>query len=183
MKSEPLQTGGSASFEDAARAAYPALWKAAFVLLDNSADAEDAVQETILRACRAYGSFRGGSSPTTWMYAILMRVAADFRRGRRPMEALDEDRRHLPARTMTPDALAEADDESRRLLEHLRALPHRQKEIVTLFYLEDLSYQQVAGALGVSVGTVKSALSRARAALRETLTAGGAERKVDCELP
>jgi len=183
MNSNPTHPDRRRDFADAARTAYPMLARAAAVLLENQADAEDAVQEAILRAYRAYGSFRGESSFATWVYTILTRVAADFRRGHRPAEALDEARHVLPARTAPPDALAESDDESRALLEHLRALPHRQKEIVTLFYLDSLSYREVAEALGISVGTVKSALSCARAALREGLAPRGAERKVNSELP
>jgi RNA polymerase sigma factor (sigma-70 family) len=181
MKSNRPNAQVRPEFAEAAKAAYPVLAKAAQVLLEERADAEDAVQEALLRACRAYGEFRWNSSATTWMYTILTRVAADFRR-RRGTEALGETGASIPAQEPGPEAEAELRDESDRLLARLRTLPHRQREIVTLFYLEGLSYQGTAEALGISVGTVKSALSRARAALREEL-GEDAERSVDCELP
>ena len=155
------------------------------VLTDNRADAEDAVQECVLKACEAYESFRGDSSPTTWMYRILVNVAARRRQNeaRRPRVPLDDRMRDSLKSPVRPDLAAEQSDELLSVLCCLRALPPRQREIAALFYLEDLSYAQVAGALGISVDTVKSALCRARQALRRELAAPRAEGKVPNELP
>jgi RNA polymerase sigma-70 factor (ECF subfamily) len=172
---------GKLEFEKAVRSAYPTLYRAAVVLTGNTADAEDAVQETLMKAFRAYGTFRGEASPTTWMYRILVREAGRIRRKAtpRPLAEIEEHTDGGP----NPDREVGRRDEYREALRLLRGLPERQKEIMTLFYLEDLNYTETADALGVSVGTVKSALSRARAALRERLARGEAKRKVPDELP
>ncbi len=183
MDARTVKSNGKPTFDEALKAAYPSLFRAAIVFLGNRADAEDAVQETALRAYRAYGSFRGESTPTTWMYRILAGVAAEPKRRRRTPADFDEAAHVAEHRGRRPDETAEERDESRAVLRVLGGLPERQREIVTLFYLEGLKYDEVAKALGVSVGTVKSTLSRAREAIRAALDARGDARKATNELP
>lgn len=155
-------------FEEASKAAYPMLFAAAVVLAGSRADAEDAVQETLLRACAAYDKFRGDSSPATWMYAILTRTVAKMHK--KPARQPDDiDCVELASVSPGPDARAEADDERRRVLSALRSLPPRQREIATLFYLEEIPKKAVADALCVTEDAVKIALRRARSALRDAL--------------
>ncbi len=168
------------TFEEAAKAAYPTLFAAAMVLTANRADAEDAVQETLTRACAAYGSFRGESAPATWMYRILVRVTAKERAGH---EAAEVEYDKVPSLNPPPDALAALGEEVAMVLDVLRSLPRRQREIATLFYLEELSYAEIAEALEVSQETVRAALRRARASLRKALGVETHERKVPDEMP
>ncbi len=174
---------GKPDIEEALREASQKLYKAATVLCPNMQDAEDALQDTLLAACRSYASFRGSSSPTTWMYRILLREAARKRRARAhdPFHPSAADT--LASDEKSPFEAAESSDEYRALLAALRMLPPRQGEIATLFYLEGLSYVQLADALGISVGTVKSALSRARTSLREKLEQRAAIKEVPDGLP
>lgn len=171
---------GKPRFEEAAKAAYPTLFAAAMVLMENRADAEDVVQETLARACAAYDAFRGDSSPATWMYAILVRLAGK-KYGRPEAKQLQGQR--LPSLRPEPDTLAALGEEVRMVLEVLRSLPRRQREIATLFYLEELSYAEIARTLDVSQETVQSTLRRARASLKTALGAETRERKVPDELP
>jgi len=177
MDKDVPNTDRKPPFEEAARGAYPRLFKAALVLVDSQADAEDAVQETLVKAWRYYEKFRGESSAMTWMYRILVTEAARSRRKRKAPAALDA----IPETASAadgPDATAELDEQSRAVLAALRRLPRRQREIVSLFYLEELAYAEIAAALGVSVGTVKSTLHNAREAMRAALGVG--ERLKEC---
>jgi RNA polymerase sigma-70 factor (ECF subfamily) len=167
--------------EDSVRAAYPTLWRAAMVLVDARADAEDAVQETVARAVAAYDGFRGESSPTTWMCRILVGIAGEIRR--KKQRARQAERGEAEARKASEPVRGLEDREDlQAVLESLRSLPERQREAATLFYLEQLSYSEIAAALGISVGTVKSAISRARATIRSSLKVRG-ERKVRDGMP
>jgi RNA polymerase sigma factor (sigma-70 family) len=150
------------------RGAYPTLFRAAAALSDNHADCEDLVQQTLLQACRAYGSFRGESSATTWMYRILLNLARTPLE-RRQMLPLDDAAYRLPAAGAGPDAVAQLSEEQQTLLAALRGLPRQQREIAVLFYLEQLSYEEISQSLGVSLPAIKSSLSRARAGLRAVL--------------
>ena len=155
-------------FEAEVRSAWPALVRSASVLCWSSADAEDVVQETVLRAMKARGGFRGDSSFLTWIYVILTRVAtaANQRRARKvPAGA-----RPLSPEPLPPvDAALIEDEMARRMIDAIRQLPQRQREMVTLHYLDERPYRDIAEALGVSIGTVKATLFNAKQSLREAL--------------
>ncbi len=133
----------------------------------SAADAEDVAQEAFVRAWFALPDFRGEAKFSTWLYAIVMRRAldrAESLKRRRGREA------ELDAAHEVADARP-ADDERARLAlrmdRALGALSDAQRAVVTLFYYESRSVGEVAMALGMPEGTVKTHLSRARAALRE----------------
>ena len=129
-------------------------------------DAEDVAQEAFVRAWLALPRFRGDAGFGTWLHRIVARRAFDRleemkrRRGREaPVEAAE-------ALAAAPGGGGGA-GRARRLERLVAALPPAQRAAVTLFYYEDRSVEQVAAALGIPVNTVKTHLSRARAALRE----------------
>src|SRR4030095_831652 len=152
-------------FESAVDANYPALARAATVLCRSESDVEDVLQETMLRAFNAYPAFRGGSSFLTWTYAILARVAhaRNLTAAKRVPEpwALGQSE-YLPP----VDRAVVADEEHRCLIDAIRALPERQREIVTLHFLQEVSYDEIAQALSLSMGTVKATVFQAKASLR-----------------
>lgn len=157
-------------FESEVDAAYPALARAAVVLCWSKADAEDVVQETMLRMCKSYDSFRGDSSFLTWVYAILVRVAEAA--NRRRSKTLPAEYAAHQAQELPPVDNAVIDDENkRRMIDAIRSLPQRQREMITLHFLQELPYAEIAGALGVSVGTVKATVFAAKKSLRSALTA------------
>ena len=157
--------------------------RAAKVLCRTGADAEDAVSETILEAVKGYGGFRGNSSATTWMYTILLRVVSAGKRRGDETVALGEEAAERPDGRPAPEDAAAGDEESRAVIRAIRSLPPRQREIVTLYCIENLTYAEVAEALGVSTGTVKDSMFKAKKALRRSLSAMGVEREGPNGLP
>src|SRR5687767_15295455 len=121
-------------FESAVQAVYAPLVRSANLLCWSGNDVDDVVQETLLQAIRSYGSFNGSSSVLTWCYAILARVAAaaNQRRARR----LPEDYAGLAAaarnQSLPPvDSALLEDEEARVLIDAIRSLPERQREMIT----------------------------------------------------
>ena len=146
-------------------------------LVGRREEAEELVQDAFVRAYRNLRSFRGDSAFRTWFYRILYNVCMTQvrRRGRsQPLLRLEDQ----PAREEgLPDpetATALEQLEERELAELLTAelmqLPEKYRTAISLFYLEEMSYEEVAAVAGLPVGTVKSHLFRARSLLRETLT-------------
>jgi RNA polymerase sigma-70 factor (ECF subfamily) len=148
-----------------------ALYGTAFRLTRNPFDAEDLVQETLLRAFRAFDRYRPGTNIRSWLFTILRRVQVDaFRKARRRprTEELMEDSASLPP---PQDALASGGEDLARALESL-AEPFRLA--VILRDLEDLSYQDIARIMECPIGTVMSRIHRGRALLRSVLRERGA---------
>jgi RNA polymerase sigma-70 factor (ECF subfamily) len=145
------------------------LFGAAYRMTGNAHDAEDLVQETFLRAHRAFDRYEPGSNARGWLHTILQRVRTDmFRRTRRrpeTVELLGEG----PATPPPQDALASGREDLERALQ---ALPDAFREAVVLRDVQELSYAEIAAALGIPVGTVMSRIHRGRALLREALGRG-----------
>ena len=149
-------------------------------LVNDPSDAPDIVQEVFLKVFRSVGSFRGNSSLKTWIYRIAVNEAYNHRRWfcrhQRQEVALgsSEDGGTNHADTVTdpgrsPFEVA-ADQETRALVEQaLEKLNPNFRAAVVLRDIEDLSYEDIAAVLNVSLGTVKSRITRGREALREIL--------------
>jgi RNA polymerase sigma-70 factor (ECF subfamily) len=157
---------GSHTFEGLLGEYRDKVFRLACSLLGNEASAEDATQEVFLKIWKALPGFRGQSSISTWIYAIARNTCLTRRRmeGARRTFSLDEARAaEIPAREL-PDSGADV----RALVDRL---PSRYRSVLVLYYLEDRSYQQVALALGLPMGTVKTFLHRARKELAVLLAA------------
>jgi RNA polymerase sigma-70 factor (ECF subfamily) len=142
------------------------LYGAAYRLTGNPADAEDLVQETLLRAFRGFDRFAAGTNLRGWLFTILYRVRTDAlrRAGRAPrMEELDEDGPSVPP---PQEALAGGGEDLERAL---ASLPEPFRAAVVLRDVEELSYAEIAEALQVPMGTVMSRIHRGRALLRGAL--------------
>jgi len=129
-------------------------------------DAEEVAQDAFVRVWRALPRFRGEAAFATWLYRIVLRLAIDRAarvRARRAREAsLEATEEREPANAGPRDG-GEAGRRLERLMEHLT---EAQRAVVTLYYYRDRSVEEVARVLGVPENTVKTHLSRARAALR-----------------
>jgi RNA polymerase sigma-70 factor (ECF subfamily) len=127
-------------------------------------DAEEAVQETFLRALRALPGFRGEASVRTWLFRIAVNVCLEWRRARRPVASWDEAGASLASQTPSPESTALC---HLRVMEALRALPPRHRAILLLKELEGWSAAEIAAALRVSEHRIRNELSRARRTLAD----------------
>ncbi len=133
----------------------------------SAVDAEEVAQDAFVRAWRALPRFRGESAFATWLYRIVLRLAFDRAarmRARRAREARLEAHEFSPE--MATAAEAGAGDAGERLERLIADLSEMQRAVVTLYYYGDRSVEDVARTLGIPENTVKTHLSRARAALR-----------------
>lgn len=162
-------------FEQEALVHLDALYRVALRLTANAADAEDLVQETMLRAYRSWDRYTPGTNAKGWLLTILRHLFInEYRRKSRHPETVDVD-------TIEPFALFQevqeedpqgaffgkiVDDEVLRAVDQL---PEAFREAVTLSDVEGLSYEEVAKVLDVPVGTVKSRLYRGRRLLQAKL--------------
>ena len=143
------------------------LYATAYRLTRNMADAEDLVQETYLRAFRAFDGYTPDTNIRAWLFTILYRARTDSLRkmGRslKTVELLDDG----PPVAPSQDALAGGQEEVARAL---GALPEVFQAAVVLRDVQDFSYDEIATVLGIPIGTVMSRIHRGRALLRQTLS-------------
>jgi RNA polymerase sigma factor (sigma-70 family) len=136
----------------------------------SATDADDAMQDVFLRA---YAALRADDRPITlraWLYRVAHNRCIDHLRrpASQPTLELSEDARPLPATTGDPVVVAESREALRRLVIDVRALPEQQRSALLMREMEGLTYQELAGALDVTVPAVKSLLVRARMGLVES---------------
>jgi RNA polymerase sigma-70 factor, ECF subfamily len=139
-------------------------------LLRDQANAEDATQESLLRAYRFFPGFRAGDA-RAWLLQIVRNYCYTWLRKNRPHEDVSElDQDSLPSEGPSPEALAISSHDRDRVARALEALPVHFREIFILRELEGCSYKEIAAITSHPIGTVMSALARARRQLREALS-------------
>ena len=160
-----------------------AVFTAAMSILNNPADAEEVAQEAVLKAFTALPSFRGESKFSTWLIQITINEARlKIRKDRRHLyESVDEQReddegdyfpkdfadwREVPSEALEREELREA------LKRGLASLPQKYREVLILRDIQHLSIQETAQVLGITVGSVKTRLLRARLQMRDALAPG-----------
>ncbi len=144
------------------------------VLLGAGADAEDVVQEALVKAYRSLHRFRAGASFRPWLLRIVANETRNHhrsavRRGARERAVA------LPDTLLGPEDEVADRERKARLLAAVAALPERLRVVVTCRYLLDLSEAETATTLGLPKGTVKSRLNRGLARLRDELATSGRE--------
>ena len=176
-------------FVDDAMEHMPSLYTAAMRMTRNSSDAEDLVQETYLKAFRAYGGFEEGTNLKAWLYRILTNTFINTYRAkkRRPEETDVEDVEDLYlyhrlvgyggssiGRSAEEEVLSRFTDEAVKAA--IESLPESFRMTVLLADVEGFSYKEIAEIMDVPVGTVMSRLHRGRGALQKALHDFGLER-------
>lgn len=156
-----LASGPGSEFDDMFPELLRSAYRVAFRLLGSREDAADCAQVACARACADWSKLSRSGSPLPWVVRVSGNLAID--RWRRAQRA----RRHDATRAV---AVFDPDPDRLDLYRALDALPRRQRDVIVLRHLADLSEAEVAALLGLSIGTVKSNASRARAALRAVLT-------------
>jgi len=181
-----LRSGDAVALEEVMEQFAPRVYRVAYGITRNQADAEEVVQDVFLRLFRKIDAFEGRSALGTWIYRIAVNTALIKRRGKRAtLEVLLED--HLP--TFRDDGHREGDramlladwsdtpedqllsSETRETVRRMIAgLPDHYRAVLLLRDMEELSNEETAEILNDTVASVKSRLHRARMALREQLT-------------
>ncbi|MDQ1523237.1 MAG: polymerase sigma-70 factor, subfamily [Pyrinomonadaceae bacterium] len=178
-----LRAGDAAAFERLVAERSGDIYALLYRLTEDPEEARDLTQETFLQAFRSIAHFRGDADLRTWLYRIAVNQARNrwrwWRRRRRgstvSLDATDETHelslatRLVDEHAPDPEARTLSHEREEILLAAVRQLARPYREAVVLRDVEGLSYEEVAAALDISVGTVKSRLSRGRTELRRKL--------------
>lgn len=153
------------------------LLRVARTLVPRPADAEDLVQDTLLRAFRSIDSF-DGRHPRAWLLTIMRNAQINRTRRRRPALLDDQDAAFDRLANdddgqSSPEAIVIGEMFDAVVVDALEALPDRFRQVVVLVDIEGLTYAEVAELLDVPIGTVMSRLHRARTRIRDRLAAAG----------
>ena len=165
-------------FEKEVLVHMPAAYNLAWLLLRSRAEAEDVVQDTFLRAFRAFDQLQGAAKP--WLLAIVRNVSyrrIQDRRRRGNVVSIDEvlgeeaspHMSQLASQDCTPEQSVLLSSELALLERAMQALPPVFREVLSLREVEGLSYREIADVIGAPVGTVMSRLSRAREDVRAAM--------------
>lgn len=151
------------------------LYRVARTLTHRSADAEDLVQDTLLRAFRSIDRF-DGTHPRAWLLTIMRNAEVNRNRRRRPSLLYESESSDTEVDTATDGRPEEAwigAEFERAVLVAVASLPDRSARVVELVDINGFSYGEAADILGIPLGTVMSRLHRARARIRKRLTDQG----------
>jgi len=160
------------TFEQLALPLFGRLYNFAHWLTQNREEAEDLVQETYAKALKGFSSFEPGTNFKAWMFRILRNSFLNSRTGLKAATVsldLPDDDPTLPAERATPETIL-IDRAGQQIVQAAiadLAVPYR--EVLLLCEVEEMSYQEIATALAIPIGTVMSRLSRARRVLREAV--------------
>jgi RNA polymerase sigma-70 factor (ECF subfamily) len=147
--------------------------------------AEDVAQEVFIKAFKHWDSFRGESSIYTWLYKITVNLCRDKARSawwrrlvpsEEPRENTASGLESLTPPEESPEEAAVQGDQRDALMKHVMQLSESYREVVVLYYYQDLSTVEIAEVTGQNENTIKTRLFRARAMLKELLVKGGIER-------
>ncbi len=181
---ERFRQGDARAFDDIVHRYREPIFRRVFGMLKNHEDAEEVTQDTFLRARRGLDAFRGDAAFSTWLYQIATNLAHNrywfwWRRGRHAAVSLDAAVSHeadvtlaemLPDEEPDPGAKAVTHELVERVEAAMACLSPAHREILTLRNVRDLSYEEIAALLDLSLGTVKSRIARAREALKQVLS-------------
>ena len=164
------QRGDAHAYEELVTAYQGIVFRTAYLIARNAADAEEAAQDGFVKAWRALGRFREGAPFRPWLLRIVANEASNRRRsaGRRASLALRAAAEEPSGGAApSPEAALNTSEQRATLLAAVEELPDEQRDVVALRYFLDLSEAEVAETLAIPQGTVKSRTARALERLRE----------------
>ena len=166
-----LRQGDPRAFEELVIAYQHRVFGVALRMLGSRAEAEEAAQEVFLRAHRAIADFRGDAKLSTWLYAIASRLCMNRLASgeRRLLREGEETLARIPSGHASPADELERSERDAALHRAIAELSDERRMVVVLRDLEGLSYEEIASALDLELGTVRSRLHRARMDLKEKL--------------
>lgn len=174
---ERTRTDGAGEFRALVDGSHELVFRLAMALTGDRDEAADVTQETYLRAWERLDGLRDRGAATAWICRIARNVAHDRRRGwwsrvRAPLDAALAER---PAPAAGADEALEGAERAAAVRRALARLPEKHRVVLLLREVEGMSYEQIADALGLPVGTVESRLHRARRGLARRLAKAGGE--------
>ena len=178
--------GDERAFEALITPHADATYRLCLRMMGNEQDAADMAQEAFLRAWRSLSSYKGQSRFSTWLFRVTTNVCLDELRRRKrgeseSMQALEENGLEIVDTGDTPESALDRAELRRELKSAIACLNEDQRAALILRDVQGLPYEEIARALDLNLNTVKSRISRARAALREKLFRGmelSAEKRV-----
>ena len=178
-----FKRGDEAAFDEMVSRHWDRIYGMVHQLLRNQQDAEEVTQDAFIRAHRGLVGFRGDAAFTTWLYQIATNLARNrywywWRRRRDQTVSFDQpvsDQNSTPLSEVFSTDLATPNDVTvtQELVDHIaigmEKIRAKHREILILRNIKNLSYEEIAAVLGISVGTVKSRIARARESLRDAI--------------
>ena len=180
---ERIKNGDAAAYNDIVARHYDRIYARVSQLLKNQQDAEEVTQDAFIRAHRGLDKFRGDAAFSTWLYQIATNLAHNrywywFRRKRDYSISLDQPLSNdgdltlenvMPCEGENPAEAAVTQEFVNRVSECMAGLNEKHKEVLILRNVKNLSYEEIAQQLDISVGTVKSRIARGRESLRDLM--------------
>lgn len=170
------QHGNTAAFAELYRRYSRRIYHTIYRLLRNRDDADDVLQNTFLNAWRSIGCFKGDAEFFTWLYRIATNLAISHqrRRGSRREKAIPEDKGsgvsyELPGPASHPGENIEVQEDIAELRQAIQKLSEDHRIIICMKDIQEMSYEEIAQALRIPIGTVRSRLHRARLELAQLL--------------
>ena len=178
-----FKNGDQSAFDEMVTRYWDRIYSMVNQLLRNSQDAEEVTQDAFIRAHRGLVNFRGDSAFSTWLYQIATNLARNrywywWRRKRDQSVSIDAPLSAdnsttladlIPAEVESPDDITVTQEFVSRISSGMDKLSTKHREILILRNVKNLSYEEIAAILKISVGTVKSRIARARDSLRSKL--------------
>jgi RNA polymerase sigma-70 factor (ECF subfamily) len=163
------QLGEVGAFDELVTRWHASLWRYVRRMADRNEIADELIQETWLRVLRGIVNLQDPAKLVPWMFGIARRVMIDRLRRKYRQEAFFVNTAEDVASPAGEVNESEHRDDIAHMLDKLENLPLPQREILALYYLEELSVDEVSQVIGIPVGTVKSRLYHARNALKQSL--------------
>lgn len=158
-------------FRPSVEAERPMLYRIAYAWCHDPALADDLVQDTLSKALARRSQLREEGALKAWLVSIMNHCWLDYLRSRRDFDDVDDWQDELESSTESPEACCDREQVIACVRAAVARLPIGQRQVLTLVDLEEFGYAEVAGILGIPVGTVMSRLSRARTSLKSMLDA------------
>lgn len=174
---EKAKNGDVESFELLINVYQKKAFNIAYRMLGNLEDANDVTQEALVKVYRSIHNFKGNSSFSTWLYSIVNNACIDFIRKNRKVNLLYIDKEYgetnykieIGDEINTPESLFEKNEIKQMVHDAINQLNYEQRNIIILRDIQGFSYQKIGEMLHISLGTVKSRISRARSNLKEII--------------
>ncbi|MBI4764803.1 MAG: sigma-70 family RNA polymerase sigma factor [Deltaproteobacteria bacterium] len=162
--------GDHSAFEELLRKYQDRIFNLCRYMLHDNEEAQDAAQDTFIKSYNSLKDFKPEVSFYTWLYRIAVNTCLDFRKKVRLVPSDDESAvDNLPYAQPSPEGLVQSKETGRLIETALQKISKKFRTVIILKEIEGLSYEEIAEVLHISIGTVKSRISRAREELRKLL--------------